>query len=195
MEAVEGAGVSVTIIDIVKQLSRLFHEGEPKWAFIPEKEKYIAELFFQFTLERVLNVLLRLRQRHPGVRQEPFLPLCLLALRDVVKVDGDSPLGGLDVGVQPHAEARGIRLHRPARAVRHGGTQRLVSDLVAQQARVFCVGTDAPGAIELPTRTADPLLEPVLQIQAFYRLVNALAIRRGYDPDQPVNLSKVTETL
>ena len=49
MEAVEGAGASVTIVDILKQLSRLFHEGEPKWAFIPDKQKYIAELFYQFT--------------------------------------------------------------------------------------------------------------------------------------------------
>ena len=49
MEAVEGAGVSVTVIDIIKQLSRLFHEGEPKWAFVPDKEKFIAELFYQFT--------------------------------------------------------------------------------------------------------------------------------------------------
>jgi predicted RND superfamily exporter protein len=49
MESVEGAGVSVTIVDIMKQLSRLFHEGEPKWAFIPDKQKYIAELFYQFT--------------------------------------------------------------------------------------------------------------------------------------------------
>jgi predicted RND superfamily exporter protein len=49
MEAVEGAGVSVTVIDIIKQLSRLFHEGEPKWAFVPDRQKYIAELFYQFT--------------------------------------------------------------------------------------------------------------------------------------------------
>jgi predicted RND superfamily exporter protein len=49
METVEGAGASVTIIDIVKQLSRLFHEGEPKWSFIPDRQKYIAELFYQFT--------------------------------------------------------------------------------------------------------------------------------------------------
>ena len=48
MESLEGAGVSVTIIDIVKQLSRLFHEGEPKWAFIPDRQKFIAELFYQF---------------------------------------------------------------------------------------------------------------------------------------------------
>src|SRR5262245_7793823 len=49
MEAAEGAGISVTVVDIIKQLSRLFHEGEPKWGFIPDKEKYIAELFYQFT--------------------------------------------------------------------------------------------------------------------------------------------------
>jgi hypothetical protein len=49
METAPGAGVSVTIIDIVKQLARLFHEGEPKWGFVPDKEKYIAELFYQFT--------------------------------------------------------------------------------------------------------------------------------------------------
>lgn len=49
MEATSGAGASVTVIDIVKQLARLFHEGEPKWAFVPDKQKYIAELFYQFT--------------------------------------------------------------------------------------------------------------------------------------------------
>jgi predicted RND superfamily exporter protein len=48
MEATHGAGASVTIIDVVKQLARLFHEGEPKWGFIPDKTKYIAELFYQF---------------------------------------------------------------------------------------------------------------------------------------------------
>ncbi len=49
MESIPGAGISVTIIDIVKQLERLFHEGEPKWGFVPDREKYIAEVFYQFT--------------------------------------------------------------------------------------------------------------------------------------------------
>jgi predicted RND superfamily exporter protein len=48
METARGAGASVTIIDVVKTLARLFHEGEPKWGFIPDKKKYIAELFYQF---------------------------------------------------------------------------------------------------------------------------------------------------
>ncbi len=49
METAPGAGASVTVIDIVKQLARLYHEGEPKWGFVPEKQKYIAELFYTFT--------------------------------------------------------------------------------------------------------------------------------------------------
>jgi len=48
MESVRGAGAAVTIIDVVKQLARLFHEGEPKWGFIPDNKKYIAEMFYQF---------------------------------------------------------------------------------------------------------------------------------------------------
>jgi uncharacterized protein len=49
METAPGAAASVTIIDIVKQLARLLHEGEPKWGFVPDRQKYIAELFYQFT--------------------------------------------------------------------------------------------------------------------------------------------------
>jgi len=49
METAPGAGASVTVIDIVKQLARLYHEGEPKWGFVPDKQKYIAELFYTFT--------------------------------------------------------------------------------------------------------------------------------------------------
>jgi predicted RND superfamily exporter protein len=49
METAPGAGVSVTIVDIVKQLARLYHEGEPKWGFVPDRQKYVAELFYTFT--------------------------------------------------------------------------------------------------------------------------------------------------
>jgi hypothetical protein len=49
METAEGAGASFTVIDIVKQLARLYHEGEPKWGFVPDNPKHIAELFYVFT--------------------------------------------------------------------------------------------------------------------------------------------------
>lgn len=35
----------------------------------------------------------------------------------------------------------------------------------------------------------------MLQVQAFYRAVNALSVRRGFNPDQPPHLAKVTEPL
>lgn len=53
---------------------------------------------------------------------------------------------------------------------------------------------DAGGKGVLPALACDPVLEPILQIQSFYRMVNALAIARGNDPDAPPHLRKVTET-
>ncbi len=50
---------------------------------------------------------------------------------------------------------------------------------------------DAP--LALPERF-HPLLDSVLTIQAFYPFADALARARGYDPDRPRNLQKVTRT-
>ena len=36
---------------------------------------------------------------------------------------------------------------------------------------------------------------PLLTVQSFYRAINALAIRRGFNPDLPPHLNKVTETV
>jgi glucosamine--fructose-6-phosphate aminotransferase (isomerizing) len=59
---------------------------------------------------------------------------------------------------------------------------------------VFLAGAEAGGAISLPSVACEPLLEPILQIQSFYRAANALALARGLDPDRPPHLAKVTET-
>ncbi len=40
----------------------------------------------------------------------------------------------------------------------------------------------------------NPVLAPIAMIQGFYRLVNALSVARGFDPDHPPSLRKVTET-
>jgi glucosamine--fructose-6-phosphate aminotransferase (isomerizing) len=61
-------------------------------------------------------------------------------------------------------------------------------------ARVFLAGGQATRAMSLPSLRASPLLQPILQIQSFYRAANALAIARGLDPDRPPHLAKVTET-
>jgi hypothetical protein len=49
MQQVKGASGSVTIVDLVKQLSRLQHEGDPKWGLIPVNPKEIGQLIYAFT--------------------------------------------------------------------------------------------------------------------------------------------------
>lgn len=66
--------------------------------------------------------------------------------------------------------------------------------LVKRGADVFIAGARASAATHLPTVASEPLLQPILQIQSFYRAANALALARGLDPDRPPHLSKVTET-
>ena len=75
------------------------------------------------------------------------------------------------------------------------GVDDLVAEVAARGGTVFVVGQAAAGAIALPSTAADPAIEPMLQIQSFYRAANALSLARGLDPDRPPHLAKVTETL
>ena len=61
--------------------------------------------------------------------------------------------------------------------------------------RVVAAGLEVSGAINLPCLEANPLLQPILLIQSFYRLAAELSIARGMDPDRPPHLQKVTRTL
>ena len=74
--------------------------------------------------------------------------------------------------------------------------ERLAAEFSERGASVLIAGAQAPsGAQSLPTLSAHPVIEPLLIIQSFYRMANALAIARGLDPDAPPHLNKVTETL
>jgi glutamine---fructose-6-phosphate transaminase (isomerizing) len=75
------------------------------------------------------------------------------------------------------------------------GVESLATELAARRADVMIAGTKAPRAVTLPAISADPILEPLLIVQSFYRMVNALALARGRNPDQPPYLNKVTETV
>jgi glucosamine--fructose-6-phosphate aminotransferase (isomerizing) len=66
--------------------------------------------------------------------------------------------------------------------------------LAAQGASVMMASGGDPGALPVP-RAPHPALAPILQIQAFYRMANALACERGYNPDQPRHVQKVTHTI
>ena len=56
-------------------------------------------------------------------------------------------------------------------------------------------GARAAGAIVLPTIPATAEIAPILLVQSAYRLIASLAISRGFDPDHPAHLRKVTETV
>lgn len=77
----------------------------------------------------------------------------------------------------------------------HGGVEALAAELAERGAQIMLAGANAPKSTVLPTEAAHPAIQPMLIIQAFYRLVNALALARGYDPDHPPHLRKVTETV
>ncbi len=75
------------------------------------------------------------------------------------------------------------------------GTAALAAELAEAGARVLIAGASSPGATTLPSLGADPLLQPILLVQAFYGMVEQLSRRRGFDPDRPPGLAKVTRTL
>jgi glucosamine--fructose-6-phosphate aminotransferase (isomerizing) len=76
-----------------------------------------------------------------------------------------------------------------------GGVESLADELAERRADVMLAGSRVPRALILPSQRAHPVLEPMLIVQSFYRMVNALALARGRNPDQPPYLQKVTETV
>ncbi|MDR7124302.1 SIS domain-containing protein [Pseudotabrizicola sp. 4114] len=68
--------------------------------------------------------------------------------------------------------------------------------LAAQGADVFLTGAAAKGVMQLPlVPDLHPLVAPLVLATAFYNFVEGLARRRGFDPDTPPHLRKVTETV
>lgn len=84
------------------------------------------------------------------------------------------------------------------------GVDALIADLAERGANVLVAGSETSPAVtgaavkgvtRLPVVDAHPVIEPALQIQSFYRAANALSVARGFDPDRPLHLAKVTETV
>ncbi len=51
------------------------------------------------------------------------------------------------------------------------------------------------GATVLPALEVRAEIAPILLVQSAYRVIAALSVRRGFDPDRPANLRKITETV
>lgn len=76
------------------------------------------------------------------------------------------------------------------------GMDALLRLFIEKEAIVAGAGPVGHGAIELPIVAGlHPVTAPISMIQSFYRFANALAIERGFDPDMPPLLKKVTETI
>jgi glucosamine--fructose-6-phosphate aminotransferase (isomerizing) len=74
------------------------------------------------------------------------------------------------------------------------GMEALARDLVERGVDVAIAGASVNGATVLPTIESHTAIAPLLIAQSFYRLANALAVARGFDPDKPPFLRKITET-
>jgi glutamine---fructose-6-phosphate transaminase (isomerizing) len=59
---------------------------------------------------------------------------------------------------------------------------------------VSAPGAEGPDALPLP-EGIEPIVTPLLAVQSFYRAASAVSLARGYDPDVPPHLRKVTETV
>lgn len=76
------------------------------------------------------------------------------------------------------------------------GVDAVVEDFTARGAIVLVAGKSYDNAVNLPSvEGVAAATAPIVFVQSFYKMVNALATTRGYDPDSPPHLSKVTETL
>jgi glucosamine--fructose-6-phosphate aminotransferase (isomerizing) len=76
--------------------------------------------------------------------------------------------------------------------------RKVCGEFAARGARVWLASAAAdvpPGVNALPLPAAAPEFAPMLAISAFYRMVDQLALARGFDPDAPPFLSKVTRTV
>jgi glucosamine--fructose-6-phosphate aminotransferase (isomerizing) len=75
------------------------------------------------------------------------------------------------------------------------GVEASLAAAAAQGAPAIKVGGgEQSGVVSLPTKDACPILEPIAYALSFYRLVGAVAVARGLDPDRPPHLTKITET-
>ena len=76
------------------------------------------------------------------------------------------------------------------------GTAAVAEEFRKRGAPVWLARAGASGAGILPLPASPhPAATPILTVQAFYAVANALSLARGYDPDVPPHLNKVTETV
>ncbi|KAB0564850.1 SIS domain-containing protein [Brucella pituitosa] len=111
-----------------------------------------------------------------------------------------------------HAEAFSLAevMHGPIRLVHSGfpvlaflneddafaASKQAVDRLIGLGADVLTIGAERTQHKTIGiTPTGHGLIDPLVGLGAYYTLIERVALGRGLDPDQPMNLSKVTETV
>ncbi len=75
------------------------------------------------------------------------------------------------------------------------GLDAMLTAFAARGAPMLLAGPAKDRTVGLPVAAGlNAVTGPIVMVQSFYKLVNALAVRRGFDPDAPPMLRKVTET-
>ena len=101
-----------------------------------------------------------------------------------------------------HGPAALVQAHFPVLAL--GVADAALPQVIATAERLAGQGADvfltargpAPGVTQLPSVAGvHPLTAPLVLVVSFYRFIEALARRRGFNPDTPPYLRKVTETV
>jgi glucosamine--fructose-6-phosphate aminotransferase (isomerizing) len=75
------------------------------------------------------------------------------------------------------------------------GIRGLLDKLADRDVKLITAGIKHNAAINLPVPGGHPVIDPVLRIQSFYRMANALSLQLGLNPDCPPFLQKVTATV
>jgi glucosamine--fructose-6-phosphate aminotransferase (isomerizing) len=76
-----------------------------------------------------------------------------------------------------------------------GSVAAIAADLVERGALVLAAGCQVECAINLPTvPDLHPAIAPAACMMSVYKMIAALSVARGLDPDSPPYLHKVTET-
>lgn len=75
-------------------------------------------------------------------------------------------------------------------------TRELAQEFLQRGAKVLLTAEDTQIGEPLPLLPGiHPVTTPILAIQSFYRMANSLSLARGFHPDEPPHLRKVTETV
>ncbi|MET0192966.1 MAG: SIS domain-containing protein [Hyphomicrobiaceae bacterium] len=75
------------------------------------------------------------------------------------------------------------------------GVLEIAAEFRKRGANVWIAAPGATGEGVLPLVATAPIAAPLITVQSFYRATAALALARGFNPDVPPHLNKVTETV